>query len=170
MSRTQRITVALASAYVGLLAFATLTPAQTASTVTGIVGVISAIVAELVGTDPDATYAVAESAANVVLFMPLGIFVAASRASAPAIALTAALSIGAATSLAIEFAQRGIPGRFSTMADVAANSGGALLGALTLVLAARLWAATGRASRARVPGSRQPPTAHRLSEATASGG
>lgn len=140
----------LAGVYLVLLAYATLTPADTAENVTGVVAVIAASVAAAIGSDPDATYAVLEVAANVALFMPFGMLVAAPRASAPVIALVATASIGTATSLAIEFAQRFIDGRYSTMVDVAANGIGAVLGAILLVWACRY--GTGRQrGRRRVP-------------------
>lgn len=141
----------LAGAYLVLLAYATLTPADTAQTVTGVVDVIAASFAAALGADPDATYAVAESAANVALFTPLGMLVAAPRASAPAIALVAATSLGAATSLAIELAQRGIDGRVSTMADVAANTAGAILGAALVTAALSVRARRPRVTTARTP-------------------
>lgn len=125
----------LAGVYLVLLVYATLTPADAATTVTGVVAVIAASVAAALGSDPDATYAVLEVAANVALFVPFGMLVAAPRASAPVIALLASVSLGAATSLAIEFAQRYIDGRYSTMVDVGANSVGAILGA-TIVMTA----------------------------------
>jgi len=84
LSHRARIAVAfLAGVYVVLLAYATLTPADTAEGVTGVVAVIAASVAAALGSDPDATYAMLEVAANVALFIPFGMLVAAPRASAP---------------------------------------------------------------------------------------
>lgn len=149
LSHRARSAVAfLAGVYFVLLAYATLTPADTAEGVTGVVAVIAASVAAAIGSDPDATYAVLEVAANVALFVPFGMLVAAPRASAPAIVLVASACLGAATSLAIEFAQRYIDGRYSTMVDVAANSAGAILGAAIVVTAV---AATTRRHRVTTP-------------------
>lgn len=68
--------------------------------------------------------------ANVVMFTPFGAFLAA--AVRPALRLTA-VPMAAATSLAIEFAQRFIPNRVPSAYDVLANTLGGLLGLLILI-------------------------------------
>ncbi|HET8958363.1 MAG TPA: VanZ family protein [Microcella sp.] len=138
-----------AGVYVVLLAYATLTPADTAESVTGVVAVIAASVSAAIGGDLDATYAVLESAANVALFVPLGALVATPLRRTRGVAIVAAASVGASTSLAIEFAQRYIDGRYSTMADVAANSGGAILGGTVIVTVVATTAGRGRVTTPR---------------------
>lgn len=137
-TRARSVVGFLAGVYLVLLAYATLTPADTAENVTGVVAVIAAFVSAAVGSDPDLTYAVLESAANVALFVPLGALIAWPLARTRTVAIVGAASVGAATSFAIEFAQRFIDGRYSTMADVAANGAGAALGALALVCVVRV--------------------------------
>lgn len=139
----------LTGVYVVLLIYATLTPADTAESVTGVVAVIAASVSAAIGSDPDATYAVLESAANVALFAPLGALVATPLLRTRGVAIVAAASVGASTSLAIEFAQRYIDGRYSTMADVAANSAGAILGGTIIVTAVAATAGRGRVTTPR---------------------
>ena len=67
-------------------------------------------------------------ASNVIGFMPLG-FLLAWKQKRSRIAL--ALMIGFALSLTIELIQPLIPGRDSSIVDLASNSTGALLGAVT---------------------------------------
>lgn len=102
------------------------------------------------------TYDVIEIAANVVLFVPFGAFVAfALLGSQSRRATTGSLSerseskgsnalpllipttLGLALSLAIEFVQAEfLPARFATVSDLVANTSGAFLGAvLTVVMA-----------------------------------
>jgi len=72
------------------------------------------------------TYDVVEFAANVVLFVPFGAFLALAlpmRILWPTI-------LGLALSLAIEFSQAVfLPARFATVSDIVANAAGAFLGA-----------------------------------------
>ncbi|WP_292883860.1 MULTISPECIES: VanZ family protein [unclassified Microbacterium] len=77
----------------------------------------------------DAVYAVLEFSANIVLFAPLGVLLALAwpRASAGAL-----IAVGGASSVAIELAQLAIPGRFSTLSDVIANTLGTAIGVLVI--------------------------------------
>lgn len=92
------------------------------------------------------TYDVIEVAANVVLFIPFGLFLALClRGSSSAVGAyrdptlfiwptVLALSL----SLTIEFTQATfLPARFATVSDLAANTAGALLGASLAVITAR---------------------------------
>ena len=75
----------------------------------------------------------AESLANLLMFIPIGLLL---RLSLPSWRLTALLAVSAAGSLAIELVQYLLlPGRTPTLVDVVSNSGGAAIG---LVLAADL--------------------------------
>lgn len=70
----------------------------------------------------------ADLALNVVLFVPLGFL--AMRLAAGRWAPWRVALLGACAALAIESLQLFIPGRFSTLSDVAANAVGAWVGAL----------------------------------------
>ena len=83
-------------------------------------------------------------ALNVVLFVPLGIALAAFG-----VRPVRALAIGAGLSLAIELAQSLIPGRFPTLRDVLCNGTGAWLGVLVAERIAG-WIAPSRATRVRL--------------------
>lgn len=83
-------------------------------------------------------------ALNVVLFVPLGIALAAFG-----VRPVRALAIGAGISLAIELAQSLIPGRFPTLRDVLCNGTGAWLGVLVAERIAA-WIAPSRATRVRL--------------------
>lgn len=85
-----------------------------------------------------------EVVANVAMFVPLGLLLATS-ARVPHTWL--AVAAGLALSTAIETAQIAVPGRYPTVADVVANTGGAALGAAAVV-AGRAWRArSGRHAR-----------------------
>ncbi|WP_295032323.1 VanZ family protein [uncultured Microbacterium sp.] len=106
----------------------TLLPPEEAGRVTGIVAVIARVAASW-GAPFDAVYAVLEFSANIVLFAPLGVLLALAwpRASAGAL-----IAVGGASSVAIELAQLAIPGRFSTLSDVIANTLGTAVGVLVI--------------------------------------
>ncbi|MBS1907077.1 MAG: VanZ family protein [Actinobacteria bacterium] len=104
----------------------TLLPAEEAGRVTGIVAVIARVAASW-GAPFDAVYAVLEFAANIVLFAPLGMLLALAWRRASAVVLIAA---GGAGSVAIELVQLAIPGRFSALSDVIANTLGTAVGVL----------------------------------------
>jgi glycopeptide antibiotics resistance protein len=77
------------------------------------------------------TYDVVEFSANVAMFVPVGVLflLLAGRRR-----WWLALGGGIAVSCAIEFAQLFLPGRFSDVRDILANSLGTLLGVLAAVL------------------------------------
>jgi glycopeptide antibiotics resistance protein len=70
---------------------------------------------------------------NMILFLPLGITLAGllEQMRAPrSRVLTAALLGGLALSYGMEILQQFIPGRFTSLTDVAANTSGAVIGAI----------------------------------------
>lgn len=81
----------------------------------------------LLGGDPD-------RALNIAIFVPMG---AAIAALLPLRWAPASVGAGFAVSCAVEFAQTAIPGRVPDVADVVANTAGALAGTV-LVLVVRL--------------------------------
>lgn len=76
----------------------------------------------------------ADAVANVILFVPLGMALAARWGVATAVFVAAVLSTS------VEIAQTGIPGRFPTLGDVLWNTSGAALGAMLWA-----WRASGAA-------------------------
>lgn len=133
-------------AYLGFVAWLTLTPGSAAPTQSDLV---LRVLARLQGYDELSwlTYDRAEFLANVALFVPVGLFLLllfGTRlwwiAAAGAFAMTAA----------IETAQRSIPGRVPDERDLVANTAGALIGiALGVVLTLPATLRRGRARRAR---------------------
>lgn len=116
---------ALFIAYLVALAFVVFLPSREASTVTGFVGVIAGWLSVL-GLPKDAAGIAVEFIANIVMFVPFGLFV---RLLKPALwnwwplALLAAVSSGT-----IEVVQLLVPGRVTALSDVVANTLGALAG------------------------------------------
>lgn len=76
----------------------------------------------------------ADRALNIAIFVPLG---AAIAALLPLRWVPASVGVGFAISCAVEIAQTVIPGRVPDVADIVANTAGALVGTV-LVLAVRL--------------------------------
>lgn len=76
---------------------------------------------------------------NVIIFLPLGCFAIdpLSPASRPWLRVAGAGLAGTLFSLAIEFLQSGVPGRYPSLLDIATNGCGAALGAWLLLDAAR---------------------------------
>ncbi len=80
---------------------------------------------------------------NLLLFVPFGaLFIVVTRPTRPAASIAAwrvflATAAAAAFSILVEIWQLALPSRTSSFADVAANSAGALLGALVAALLAR---------------------------------
>ncbi|MBI5161527.1 MAG: VanZ family protein [Micrococcales bacterium] len=96
---------------------------------------------------PWVDYAVVESAANVVLFVPLGVLLAALfRRGWVVLALVGVV----AATVTIELVQREfLPARVSSLGDIAANSvGGALGVGLVVLVRATRWSRRRRAARA----------------------
>lgn len=100
-------------------------PADEAGKVTGIVATLARSVASW-GVPFDIAYPVWEFAANVGLFVPLGVLLAHAWQRVPAWVLIAA---GSGFSVVIELVQLAIPSRFSTISDVVANTLGTAIGA-----------------------------------------
>jgi glycopeptide antibiotics resistance protein len=133
-------------AYLGFVAWLTLTPGSAAPTQSDLV--LRAL-ARLQAYDELSwlTYDRAEFLANVALFVPVGLFLLllfGTRlwwiAAAAAFAMTAA----------IETAQRSIPGRVPDERDLVANTAGALIGiVIGVVLTLPATLRRGRARRAR---------------------
>ncbi len=127
---------ALFVAYLVSLAFVVFLPAREASTVTGFVGVIAGWLSFL-GLPQEAAAIGVEFVANIVLFVPFGVFV---RLLKPTLwnwwplALLAAVSSGT-----IEVVQLLVPGRVTALSDVVANT----LGALAGLVIARKFASAG---------------------------
>lgn len=99
-------------------------PADEAGKVTGIVAVFARLVA-LWGVPFEAAYAVLEFAANIALFVPLGVLLVAGWRRIPAWTIVA---VGAAASTVIELVQLALPSRYSTLSDVIANTLGTAVG------------------------------------------
>ncbi len=106
-------------------------PDSAASRVTGIVFRLARFVAERLDLSLT-TYTLFEFAANVALFVPFGLLVAAAwpRTNAWWIVL-----LGFSASAAIELVQTMIPGRVTTLSDVIANTLGMIVGCC----AVRIW-------------------------------
>jgi len=75
----------------------------------------------------------ADALLNVMLFVPLGLLLGASRRS-----VVQVLGVGLVLSSSIELAQHFIPGRYSNLGDVLSNTSGAGVGALLWNVRARL--------------------------------
>ena len=125
--------------YLIALALIVFLPARDAGRVTGIVGWAADLVAML-GVPREPAAIMFEFLANVALFVPFGLLVAAS---APRWSPWAIIGVGLLTSVAIELVQLGIPSRVPTVSDVIANTAGTAIGC-TLVY----WWRMSRAERA----------------------
>ena len=110
--------------YLVALALIVFLPARDAGRVTGIVGWAADLVA-MWGVPREPAAIVFEFLANVALFVPFGLLVAAS---APRWSPWAIIGLGLLASVAIELLQLGIPSRVPTISDVIANTAGAALG------------------------------------------
>ncbi|MCE4027318.1 VanZ family protein [Microbacterium sp. Au-Mic1] len=99
-------------------------PAEDAGKVTGIVAVLARLVAAS-GIPFASAYAVLEFAANIALFVPLGVLLAAGwrRMHAGVV-----IAVGCAASTVIELVQLALPSRYSTLSDVIANTLGTAVG------------------------------------------
>lgn len=84
------------------------------------------------GVPPWFNYSAVEMASNVILFLPLGALVA--RILGPRL-WWGGVAVGFLLSVLIELAQLVfLPARFASVVDVAANTAGALVGALSALL------------------------------------
>ena len=102
-------------------------PAAAASRVTGLAFWFGRVFSEYTGVSMSTSYALFEFAANIALFVPFGLLVAAAwpRTNAWWIIL-----LGFSASAAIELVQTMLPSRYPTVSDVIANTLGAVVGCL----------------------------------------
>ncbi|MEI5672034.1 MULTISPECIES: VanZ family protein [unclassified Nocardioides] len=137
-------------AYLGFVAWLTLTPASTAPTSSDLV---LRVLARLQRYDELTwlTYDRAEFLANVALFVPVGLFLLLLVGTR---FWWVAAGLAFAMTSAIETAQRSIPGRVPDERDLLANTAGALVGIVVGVVLTL--PATLRRGRARRTRSHQP--------------
>lgn len=117
-------------------------PDSTASRVTGIVFRVARFISARLDVSLSTSYTVFEFLANVALFVPFGLLIAAAwpRTNAWWIVV-----LGFAASAAIELVQTMIPGRVTTLSDVIANTVGTIIGCCTVrILAPRPRRSSGR--------------------------
>lgn len=100
-------------------------PADAASRVTGIVFRVARFVSERLDISLTTTYTVFEFAANIALFVPFGLLVAAAWPRTNALWV---ILLGFSASAAIELVQTMVPGRVTTLSDVIANTLGTIIG------------------------------------------
>ena len=129
VTRSRRVSVrgaarVVLAPYLVALALIVFLPARDAGRVTGIVGWAADLVA-MWGVPREPAAIVLEFLANVALFVPFGVLVAAS---APGWSPWATIGLGLLASVAIELVQLGIPSRVSTVSDVIANTAGTAIG------------------------------------------
>ena len=129
--------------YAIVLALIVWLPDSAASRVTGIVFRLARFVSEHAGVSLSTSYTVFEFAANIALFIPFGLLIAAAwpRTNAWWIIL-----LGFSASAAIELVQTLLPSRYPTLSDVIANTLGAIIGCC----AVRLFAPRPRSRAATV--------------------
>lgn len=115
----------LLAPYAIALALIVWLPDSAASRVTGIVFRVARFVSEHAGVSLSTTYTAFEFLANIALFVPFGLLVAAAwpRTNAGWIIL-----LGFAASAAIELVQTMLPSRYPTLSDVIANTLGTIIG------------------------------------------
>lgn len=110
-------------------------PASIAGRVTGLAFRLARYVSENFGIALSTSYTVFEFLANIALFVPFGLLLAAAwpRRSPWLIIL-----IGYAASATIELVQTLLPSRFPTLSDVIANTLGTIIGCVVARLVLRL--------------------------------
>ncbi|MDO7881673.1 VanZ family protein [Salinibacterium soli] len=128
-------------AYLALVGWLTLTP-RSGAVDDSILWPLARFFARFDATDW-LTFSRLEFAANIALFVPLGLFFVLLLGRRQ---WWLAIFLGVVATVAIELAQRGIAGRVSDPRDLVANSIGAILGTLLALL---LTAAGARRARAR---------------------
>lgn len=111
--------------YAVALALIVWLPDSAASRVTGIVYRVASFVSERFDVSLSTTYTFFEFSANVALFVPFGLLIAAAwpRTNAWWVIL-----LGFAASASIELVQTLLPSRYPTLSDVIANTLGAIIG------------------------------------------
>lgn len=93
---------------------------------------------EFLGAALPAYYTAFDVAANVAVYLPLGVLAALAVRKLPRLAIVLlATTLGAATSFLLEAAQSYLPDRIPSNLDFAANVGGTLIGAVLGVAAIR---------------------------------
>lgn len=130
MLRHRRVLGFTTLGYLGFVGWVTLGPQPLDERGVGILRQILGILAENPLT-AWITYDVMEFSANVGMFVPLGLLLLLLLGRRR---WWLALLFGFATTCTIEFVQLFVPGRFSDLRDILANSLGALLGVLAGVL------------------------------------
>lgn len=126
--------LAARAALVGYLLFVGFTvwlPASVSSKVTGLVGLIARWVADAGIASYYSSAVVLEFLANVALFVPIGLLLPLAWSR---LRLWQVVLIGLLMSGLIESVQGFMPSRFPTLSDVIANSLGALVGGMIVVL------------------------------------
>lgn len=128
MPRTSPLAIAarvLLVPYAIALALIVWLPDSAASRVTGIVFRIARFVSERIDISLSTMYTLFEFGANIALFIPFGLLVAAGwpRTNAWWIIL-----LGFSASAAIELVQTMLPSRYPTLSDVIANTLGTIIG------------------------------------------
>ena len=104
-------------------------PASVAGRVTGVAYRIALFFSENFGVALTTSYAVFEFLANIALFLPFGLLVAAAW---PRMNQWLVILLGYASSATIELVQTLLPSRYPTVSDVIANTLGTLIGCLGL--------------------------------------
>lgn len=118
--------------YLLFVGFTVWLPASVSSKVTGLVGVIARWVADAGIASYYSSAVVLEFLANVALFVPIGLLLPLAWSR---LRLWQVVLIGLLMSGLIESVQGFMPSRFPTISDVIANSLGALVGGMIVVLA-----------------------------------
>lgn len=119
--------------YLVALALIVWLPGDDAEAVTGIVATTARML-ETWGIPFEFGYPVLEFTANIALFVPFGVLVSAAW---PALEAWKIVAAGAATSILIEVVQIALPTRYPTVSDVIANTLGAAVGVVIVVLVRR---------------------------------
>jgi len=146
MFRRHPLVGLLTVAYLGLVGWLTLTPRGMDGRDSVIVDLVM-LLRRLPGI-PDASYSHVEFLANIAMFAPVGMFFVLLLGRRR---WWVAVLVGAAITCGIEFTQRFVPGRVPDWRDLVANSTGALLGALLVLVLTR--APRPRSARDTAPGS-----------------
>lgn len=139
MSRHRRALQAATVGYLGVVCWVTLGPQPLDERGVGILRSLLGVLAQFDLTRW-ITYDLVEFTANIAMFVPVGLLflLLAGRRR-----WWLALAAGVALTCAIEFTQLFLPGRFSDVRDILANSLGALLGVIVGLMLRR--AGTARA-------------------------
>lgn len=120
----------LFAVYLVVMGFVVWSPQPDAAPFTGVIAILAHWL-EPLGFAFEPTYTVLEILANVVMFVPFGVFVVLLF---PRVRVWSTTLAGLATSALIEGVQLFLPTRFSTVSDLIANTTGALLGALAVAV------------------------------------